>query len=455
MRTLLITLIACFAFSEAQVRKRDQFKVIYEWKTINFNWTTDTAEQEAVASSKYIKENVYISGIKYYNDKLYLSLPRMKMGVPATLAWIPAISGNDTSPRLRPFPNWAMNEEGDCKNFQSVQSMEIDKNGLMWVIDNGRISNKANSSCPPTLTLIDLKDEKNSFTIYTFPESVASSKSYLTDLVIDDTAGGYAYITDNSDVDSGIIVFSKGENRSWKLRESNSMRAAQNAIKITVNGTTLDTPTNIDGIALSPRYALADRKIDRNVFYCPLSSYRLYSVPTSVLRDEKMCAQPPQVIIQYVRDVGIKPSQTEGMIMDDAGVLYYGLIGNYSIAQWDSGTDFALTQQIIAKDTNYIQWVDRFAFDDKGNLNVVVNRLNNFVAGSVNPEMINYRILQSHIGAKSYLYSLDEEAFKKTLPPIVNNQNSRAGQKSASASASVIPQWITLITVVIAAAFIR
>lgn len=243
--------------------------------------------------------------------------------------------------------------------------------------------------------------------------------------MIDDAFGGFAYITDNSGADPGIVVYSKRINRSWKIRESNSMRAARNAQEFIVNGTNLNFAIHIDGIALGPYYnpetglvqnpglpagqrgPLRGNNFERNVYYSPLSSYHLYSIPASVLRNEDFARRAQaREVLAAVTDVGLKVSQTDGMIMDNRGVLYYGLLKDNAIAQWDSYTPFTYENQlIIAKDDNFIQWVDGMSFDEEGYLYVVVNRLFNFVAGRLQPNDVNFRILRAKTGTLSYVYT--------------------------------------------------
>lgn len=417
-------------------KKRNQFKVIYEWNMINFTWPSEEAYQKAVNTSQYIPKNVLISGIKIFNDKMYLTVPRIKDGVPATMARIPAVPDTDTSPNLEPFPSWELNTIGDCRGFQSVQSFEIDLSGYMWVIDNGRTSTiKSNNtlpSCLPSLTLIDLNEGRNTMLRYNFPDNVAGPNSYLNDIVVDDSEGGYAYITDNSGADPGIIVFNRKENKSWKFRDTMSMRSDPDASHFSLNGTDKNMSINVDGIALGPRFINKKNVVDRLVYFSPLSSFKLYVTAASVLKNESFSDQPSSLRADDVKLVGSKTSQTDGMIMDEEGVLYYGLVGDYAIAQWDSRTNFSTNQEIIAKDKDFIQWVDRFAFDTLNNLHVIINRLHNFVADKVNVEEVNYRILKTDVGVKSYLYSPMLLPGKK--PVVSNTQTVRIHSRSASAS---------------------
>lgn len=302
---------------------------------------------------------------------------------------------------------------------------------LSTLANENKIGSRPQPNCLPKLLLLDLKRNGTIIRRYDFPEEVASrGTNYLNKIVIDDAFGGFAYITDNSGADPGIVVYSKRLNRSWKIRENNSMRAARGAQEFIVNGTSLNFAIHIDGIALGPYYnpetglvqnqglnqqrgplgplgPLRSNSVERNVYYSPLSSYHLYSIPASLLRDPEFARRAtPRDVLAAVTDVGLKVSQSDGMIMDNRGVLYYGLLKDNAIAQWDSYVPFTYENQlIIAKDDNYIQWVDGMSFDEEGYLYVVVNRLFNFVAGRLQPNDINFRILRAKTGTLSYVYT--------------------------------------------------
>lgn len=329
--------------------------------------------------------------------------------MPATLATIP-VQQTETAPKLQPFPSWKDNTVGDCNALQFVQNIEIDRNGIMWILDNGRVGTLTPtpvSKCPPSIVLIDLKTGENKMERIVLPPDVVNYKTvYLNDIVVDNRDGDYAYITDNSVDDPGIIVFQRKNKKSWKLRDPNSMTAVPDATAFRINGTSINLPVNIDGIALGPPFK-TDGGVDRTVYYCPLSSFNFYAINASHLRDESLSKAGAGALRPYVKNVGSKASQTDGMKMDSTGILFYGLIGNATIAEWNTTLDFHSGQRTIARDPNYIQWVDRFTFDAHGNIYVVVNRLYNFVKNQVSLDEVNYRILKSHTGSKSYVFADD------------------------------------------------
>lgn len=318
------------------------------------------------------------------------------------------------------------------------------------------------ANCLPKLLLLDLKRNGTILRRYDFPEEVAArGTNYLNKIVIDDAFGGFAYITDNSGADPGIVVFSKRLNRSWKIRENNSMRAARSAREFIVNGTSLNFAIHIDGIALGPYFNpdtglvqtqlppgavnFRGNNFERNVYYSPLSSYHLYSIPASILRDPEFARRAsPSEVLAAVTDVGLKVSQTDGMIMDNKGVLYYGLLKDNAIAQWDSYAPFTYENQlIIAKDDNFIQWVDGMTFDEEGYLYVVVNRLFNFVAGRLQPNDVNFRILRAKTGTLSYVYT-DNGGLGARAPEDILNRGLILNDGFGNGIASTTPYFSSL-----------
>ncbi|XP_023012970.2 yellow-1 [Leptinotarsa decemlineata] len=397
----------------------EKFKVTREWKYINFTWPTEEVYRAAEANGAYIPENNIIAGIKHFDDYFYLSLPRMKSGVPATLARIPAGMTQDTSPLLEPFPSWEMNKLDDCDSLQNVQNVEIDPKGQIWIIDGGRTDTLLNpvSRCPPKLVIFDIKKNATT-TAYTFPNNVANANhSFLYDIVVDDTDSGYAYITDNSGTDPGIVVFSVKDHHSWKLRHSQTMKADPTASAFKVNGVMINVPLNIAGIALGPRIHKSANRIivdeDREVFFCPVSSLHLYSINTTVLRNEMNSLNDGEYQGE-VKDLGLKASQTVGMTMNNRGILYYTLLSTNSIAKWDTHTPFQTRQRIIARDPRFLEWPNSFAFDQSGNITVLVNRLNRFIYDKLNLNEPNFRLITAYVGGKSYMY---DQGYDYTVDP--------------------------------------
>lgn len=87
---------------------------------------------------------------------------------------------------------------------------------------------------------------------------------------------------------------------------------------------------NVDGIALSP----ADANFNR-LYYSPLSSLSLFSVPTSVLRTAVNGDNLPDAM---VKNDGTKSSQSDGLAMDMNGLLFAGLLATNGVAYYNTSS---------------------------------------------------------------------------------------------------------------------
>lgn len=378
-----------------------RFSVDYHWHYLNFTWPSYEDYKNAFYKKRYIPENNAVAGIKFYKDKFYLALPRLRRGTPVTLAYISANSSYKTDPLLTPFPSWEMNVQKDCSTLQNVQSMEIDRRGMMWVLDGNRFNNL--TKCPPKLVLLDLNGKGTVLQTYEFPnEIVMSDGGFMNDLVVDESDGGYAYITDNSPLDPGIIVFSRLQARAWKLRDS-SMFAELEASEFSVDGVKSEALVPVDGIALAPPPKLKNE--DRYVFYSALAGYSLYAISNKVLKNEELIKSGGWR--REIKYVGKKQSQSDGFAMDNKGNLYYGLLSAYGIAKWNINSPFS-SAIILEQNKKLFVWPDSFCFDSKGNLYVLVNGINRYFDPKYSLKItteIRFRILRTYVAALSYLYN--------------------------------------------------
>lgn len=66
----------------------DNLRVAYEWKEIDFQYQTARDRQDAIDNKTFVPENVIPVGLEVYKTRLFITLPRWKTGVPASLAYI-------------------------------------------------------------------------------------------------------------------------------------------------------------------------------------------------------------------------------------------------------------------------------------------------------------------------------------------------------------------------------
>ncbi|KAK9891523.1 hypothetical protein WA026_014760 [Henosepilachna vigintioctopunctata] len=398
--TKLLYFVCCFipVFNIVNSVNRD-FQLLHQWQFLNYTWPNYFTYKHALENRHYIPENNAPTGMKIYGDRIFLSLPKFRPGIPVTLAYISLSNGTlKTNELLTPYPNWISNYNTEkCKGFQSVQSMEIDKQGQMWIIDGVRINKETN--CPAKLTIIDLK--KNGMIIheYIFPNEIALTHGgFVNDIVLDDSDGGFAYITDASSIDPGLIVYSLKKNYAWKLRDP-SMFGEPEAVGFVVNGIKSNNLSPINGIALSPEGSCSEKTL----FYCAQSSLKFYSINTKILKNESLC-QTDQWR-NNVTLVGKKQAQSGGLMMDNKGNLFYTLLPLYGIGEWNINKPISSSKVIYRNETMMV-WPDSFAIDDNGYLHLMSTSINEFTNLSINLviDNVKFRIFRYFTGTKSYMY---------------------------------------------------
>lgn len=360
-KIILLLIPLCFV-SFAQ---EGNFTVRYQWANINYTWRSPEEYQNSVQNKSYIPENNAMCGVKVYKDKLFLALPRIRSGTPITLATVSKSDDLITDPLLDPYPSWEMNVGTNCSSIKNIQSMEIDKNGIMWILDGSRYNNVTN--CPPKLILLDLNNNGSVVHTYDFPNDICHWEGcFLNDVVID---GDFAYITETSADDPGLIVFSRYENKSWKIRDT-TMMPEPDAINFTVNGWPNGKPVPIDGIAISPE---TDK--ERIIYYTALTGFNIYGISNTVLKNETLCSGEDWK--QHIIHLGKKVGQSDGMVMDKNGTLFYGVLPLNGIATWQKDTPFNTTT-LIDQDNSSMHWPDSFGFDEDGYLYVVSNNIHKY-----------------------------------------------------------------------------
>lgn len=375
-----------------------QYDVVYEWNNVNFTWRSSKEYNAAISSKKYIPENNIISGIKIYKNKVYLALPRIKNGTPITLGTIP-LSNKVKDALIKPYPSWKMNTGKHCDTLHSVQSMEIDSKGIMWVLDGLRINNY--TKCPQKLMLLDLNNKGKVIHTYFFPETQSSSNGgNLNDIVIDETDGTFAYITESSDQDPGLIIYSHSKNNSWKIRDS-TMFSDKEAENFTVSGAKIKGFHSINGIALEP---LQSEEEVRFIYYCALSSYKLYAIKNDIIKEKTLCEGTEWR--GKVQLIGTK-EPSDGLIMDNKGNFYYGMLTAHAIGIWDTNKPFNTTKEIIKSKDN-ISWINSFAFDSNGYMYVTLSSSNKVYSVFYRKKKKvknKFKVLKIHTGSNSYLHS--------------------------------------------------
>ncbi len=224
------------------------------------------------------------------------------------------------------YPNAQINRpntSNQSESFISVQSVVVDPQDRLWILDTGSIEFGPTSYGGPKLIGVDLKTNRI-FKKILFPQEVALTTTYLNDIRFDlrrDEAG-IAFITDSSSNGAnGIIVVDLDSGRSWrKLNDHPSTKAEPNFLPLVEGQPVMNRPPEgpptplklgSDGIAIS-----ADGE---RLFYCPLASRRLYSVSVDALANEELSDEQ---VAETVVDEGDKGGGSDGLESDAENRVY-------------------------------------------------------------------------------------------------------------------------------------
>jgi len=151
--------------------------------------------------------------------------------------------------QLVPYPdedwnNWK--ESAPPKNhFVCVQSVYIDKDNILWILDPASIRGNIVEGGAKLLK-VDLNTDSIMHVIY-FDASVATVQSYLNDIRVD-TKRETAYITESGLGAINVVDLSTGTSRIV-LENHYSVKAEH--IQLEINEQKIEFPVHSDGVALS------------------------------------------------------------------------------------------------------------------------------------------------------------------------------------------------------------
>jgi sugar lactone lactonase YvrE len=225
-----------------------------------------------------------------------------------------------------PYPDDAfnrLNKDRPAESLVSVQSVVVDPDDRLWLLDTGSTEFGPTLAGGPKLVGVDLKTNKI-FQTVRFPRDVALETTYLNDVRFDlrRGEGGVAYITDSSLTGpNGLIIVDLVTGHNYRrLHDHPSTKADKQFLPIVEGRPLMNRPSGkepthmtigADGIAISDD--------GTHLYYCPLSSRRLYRVRTDALLDEQA---GDEEVAKAVEDLGDRGFASDGLEADDRGRLY-------------------------------------------------------------------------------------------------------------------------------------
>ncbi|MFK7700688.1 L-dopachrome tautomerase-related protein [Pseudomonas caspiana] len=250
--------------------------------------------------------------------RIFVNFPRWGDDVPFTVAEVR--DGN-----VQAWPNAQINKEDPqdpAKGLISVQSVVADGQGRVWLLDTAAPGFAAPKAGGAKLVAVDLASNKVVKTLV-FPANVILPSTYVNDMRFDFRTGkeGTVYVTDSSVSGPGaIIVMDIATGKATRRLSGAKSTSVDPSFIPVVEGQAVMTKgadgkkkalgVASDGIALSPD--------GQTLYFSPLSSRHLYSVPTRLLRDSSVSEKALDAAVQ---DLGEKGA-SDGLEADANGAVY-------------------------------------------------------------------------------------------------------------------------------------
>lgn len=375
-----------------------KLEVVAEWNRLQYDLGDKAAEK--AYDDQQVWKKVLMQGAKVdRKGTIYVSTARWGgKEIPATLSKLVKKGGQW---KLQPFPSKALNDVDNPKGLKAVLGFEIDRNDVMWILDQGHVAGAPSAPGDEKLIGWDLKTNKE-IARYEFSDADSDKKcSFLNDVAVDNDAG-VVYISDSgifcSPLKGGLIVYDIKARKAKRVLsapefvndEAYTFQIHGRDVLKAKDGKPNGMKTGADGIALS-----GDKK---TLYWTNLTGNRLLSLPTALIRD---FSKSEDEVKKAVSVVATLPSNTDGITADRNNNLYLTALTLNGVMKRDAKTG-AVTTLVDHKD---ISWPDTLAWGPGGSLYLVSNHLHLWVDGDMDfdkPAVPNFRIYKMKLGAKPY-----------------------------------------------------
>ncbi|MFC4815617.1 L-dopachrome tautomerase-related protein [Flavobacterium sp. GCM10023249] len=289
-----------------------------------------------VAESQFQWTGIAISK----TNRVFVNFPRWSKENPMAVAEI--IDGKSI-----PYPNvkWNTYDKKGSNQFICVQSMWIDKQNQLWVLDTGYVleEDKTNAA---TLYVFDLLQNKLK-TSYTIPAESITARSYLNDFRVDEKHHK-VYFTDSRL--GGLVIFDLMTQTTKRIL-SNHFSTLAELPQIVVEGYERKRAVHSDGIELD--------KNQKYLYYCALTGENVYRIPVKAILDENNDDTALGLKVEKFAKTG----PNDGILFDKKGTLYLSSLEKNAISIADKK---GKCKMLIAD--ALIQWPDSFALNKEGNV---------------------------------------------------------------------------------------
>nr|ATB56358.1 yellow-c2 [Leptinotarsa decemlineata] len=392
---------------------------VFAWSKIDYNWPNMEARDEAMRNGVYVAENNLPLGVAKWKNKLFVTVPRWRSGVPAALNYISLDTANATAP-LNPYPDWKANalpreDETPTENhIVSPFRIKVDPCDRLWVMDTGLagITDNHKRIFPSAVVIFDLKTDKLIRRYNLKRSDINGWSSLFSNIIVDVTKDtcdmAFAYIPDMQGY--GLVVYSFADNNSWRVRH-NYFNIDPLKGDLTIGGVSAQSPFGIISVALGPGkkngkkllaqlpIMISDKEMYfqrfRTAYFHSLASTSEFSVSTEVLRNQTLATDPRSyVLFKFEGNKGERAQSSASVFDEKRNVLFLGQIQEDLLACWNPSTK--LTPQnvdVVAVDHEKLIFINDITIDDD-QLWILSDRMPSFLYKLLNFNEVNYKIFK-------------------------------------------------------------
>lgn len=336
----------------------------------------------------FIQYNNVAMGVERVGNRLFITIPRRRFGIPATLNYI-NLNQNIRSPPLLPYPSMR-----ESRAVISVYRTRADECGRLWAVDTGalEIPNNVTYLQPPAIVVYDLNTNKlmMRYQLKSSDLPTTNTPTGLASITIEirngDCSDAYAYIPDV--VSYGLIVYSLRQNDSWR-HSHNYFSFTPTAGNLRVAGQSFQWNDGVFSLTLGRQGTDGCRP----AYFHPMVSNQEFTVPSCELQNR----EANHTLFNLLGDRGENSQSTMHSFHQSSNVIFFADIGRDAISCWN--TDKPLTTdnvEILARDEDKMSYPsDLHITGDE--VWVMANRLPRFIYSTLNTSEYNFFVYRATV----------------------------------------------------------
>ncbi|EDW42379.1 L-dopachrome tautomerase yellow-f2 [Drosophila sechellia] len=345
-------------------------------------------------NASYIPYNNVPMGATHFRGRVFVTMPRRRVGIPSTLNYIDlAEDGSDRSPKLRAYPNFALNQfNASAENLVSVYRTSVDACQRLWFIDTGMLEypNNRQQIRRPSIWVVDLATDQV-LKRFDIPESIAETGRGLASITVDVKAGqcgdAYAYIPDL--VYRRLYVYHLRNDRIWSF-EHNYFNFDPLSGDLSIGGQAFRWDDGIFSITLGTQKPDGSR----DAYFHPMASTNEFVVSNRVLQQESNAARSDHGNdFRVLGNRGPSTQSTMHVYDPGTGVIFFDEIQRNGVGCWKTSQPIS-AENYGSVDSNAEDMIypSDLSIDEDGTIWVMSNSMPIFIYSTLDTSIYNFRI---------------------------------------------------------------